>query len=214
MHELRRVLLLISLVLLVPILPFLAFGPPLSEAVPQWLQGGLSKATVAVVVVVLLGTDVFLPVPSSVISTWGGAALGTLAGTAASWIGMNLGAAIGFAVARRWGRAVAERLAGENELERIDRLSRSMGPVILVVTRPIPVLAEASVLLLGIHQLSWRRFLPAVSLANLGIALGYSAFGQRAEKNYWLIVALCISAAFPLALAALLRGWGRTSSEP
>ena len=186
----------------------------MTEAVSQWLEGGQSKATVAVLVVGLLGTDVFLPVPSSVISTWGGAVLGTLAGTTASWIGMNLGAAIGFGVARRWGRAVAERLAGNNELERMDRLSRTMGPAILVVTRTIPVVAEASVLLLGVHQLSWRRFLPAVALANFGIALGYSALGQQAEKNHWLIVALCISASLPLALAALLRGWGRTTSEP
>lgn len=213
MRELQRVLLLLALVVVVPILPFLAFGQPMSEAVSQWLERGPSKSTVALAIVLLLGTDVFLPVPSSVVSTWGGASLGVFAGTVASWIGMSLGAAIGFWVARRWGRAVAVRLAGHEQLARMDRLSQRMGPVILVVTRTIPVLAEASVLLLGIHRLPWREFLPAVLLANLGIALGYSAFGQLAEENHWLVVALCISAALPLALTALLRGWGRQSSK-
>ena len=65
-------------------------------------------------------------------------------------------------------------------------LSGRYGPWIVVLARPLPILAEASVLLLGVHHLAWRRFLPAVLLSNLGIALAYSGFGNFAKEQQWL----------------------------
>ncbi len=83
----------------------------------------------------------------------------------------------------------------------------------LVVLRAVPVLAEASVLLVGIHDLSWRRFLPPVVLSNLGIALAYAKFGELAERNGWLPLALGISVALPLLLAVVARRWILAADE-
>ena len=74
-----------------------------------------------------------------------------------------------------------------------------------MVLRAVPVLAEASVLLVGIHNLSWRRFLPPVILSNLGIALAYAKFGEFAERNGWLPLALGMSIALPLLLTVVAR---------
>jgi 3-dehydroquinate synthase len=70
----------------------------------------------------------------------------------------------------------------------------------------VPVFAEASVLIAGIHRLAWRRFIPAVFLSNLGIGLGYCAFGDFAERHEWLPVALGIAIAIPI-LAAAVAQW-------
>jgi 3-dehydroquinate synthase len=52
----------------------------------------------------------------------------------------------------------------------MDNLGQRFGSGILVITRALPILAEAAVLLMGTVDLPWRQFLPAVMLSNLGIA--------------------------------------------
>jgi uncharacterized membrane protein YdjX (TVP38/TMEM64 family) len=132
--------------------------------------------------------------------------LGILAGTAASWLGMTLGAAIGFVVARTCGRPLAERFSSIDDLQRMDVLAMRYGAWILVVTRALPVLAEAAVLFLGATRLSWRQFLPAVILSNLGIAAVYSVLGHFARSQGELPLALAASIALPV-LAATMARW-------
>jgi uncharacterized membrane protein YdjX (TVP38/TMEM64 family) len=199
-----RPMIVMSLILLVPIVPFLLFGANFEAWVEQWSEQPYSKPATALVIIGLLATDILLPTPSSMISTLGGWQLGVVGGTLASWIGMTLGAMIGFALARRWGRPFAVLLSSDEDLERMRGLSQRFGPAVLIFGRGVPVLAEASVLLMGIHRLSWRRFLPAVLLSNLGIALAYSAFGKFAEQNHWFPLALGVSIALPVLLATMV----------
>jgi uncharacterized membrane protein YdjX (TVP38/TMEM64 family) len=142
-----------------------------------------------------------------VISTLGGWKLGVVGGTLASFAGLSIGAALGFALARRWGSRFAARFSRAGELERTQRIARQYGPAVLVLTRAVPVLAEASVLLMGVHNLPWRRFLPPVLLSNLGIALAYSAFGRVAQQHGWLPLALGAAIALPVLFAALAERW-------
>jgi uncharacterized membrane protein YdjX (TVP38/TMEM64 family) len=118
---------------------------------------------------------------------------------------MTVGAVLAFALARYGGRPLAERFSSSEDLARMDDASRRVGPWAIVLTRAVPVLAEACVLVVGVNALSWRRFLPAVALSNLGVALAYSAFGDRAAQQAWLPAALGISAAAPLLLIAAVR---------
>jgi uncharacterized membrane protein YdjX (TVP38/TMEM64 family) len=205
MRRLVRLLLVVTLVLLVPIVPFLCLAGPLEQWLTDWTENPPSPLATATLVVGLLSADVVLPVPSSLVSTLAGSQLGTLGGTVASWLGMSLGAGIGFGVARRWGRPVARHLASDEDLRRLDDLARRYGAAVLVVTRALPLLAEAAVLLVGLHRLSWWRFWPPVLLSNLGIALAYSFFGELASRNQWLPVALGVSLGLPLLLAAAAR---------
>jgi uncharacterized membrane protein YdjX (TVP38/TMEM64 family) len=201
MHKLLPPITLLGLVLAVPIVPFLCFGEPLERQAEAWLDDSLPRSTVVVTVVGLLATDVFLPVPSSVVSTFAGRVLGFALGTAVSWLGMTLGAAIAFLLARAFGRRLALKFAAEEDLERTDALSRRFGPMVLVLARPVPVLAEASVLLLGTTDLPWRRFLVPIGLSNLGIAAAYAALGELVE----LPIALAAAIALPLAAATIAR---------
>ncbi|MBI3838694.1 MAG: hypothetical protein HY288_12270 [Planctomycetia bacterium] len=86
---------------------------------------------------------------------------------------------------------------------------RCYGSWILIITRALPVLAEAAVLLMGATQLAWRQFLPAVMLSNLGIAAVYSVLGQLAQAQGELPLALGASIALPLAAATIARRWMR-----
>lgn len=207
MRDFLRPMLLMCLILAVPIVPFLAFGARFEAWAEAWREEPPAAPVTAAVVVGLLATDIFLPVPSSVISTLAGWQLGWLGGTLASWAGMSLGAVIGFALARRWGQRFAAWISRPQDLERMEKLSARYGPVTLILVRGVPVLAEASVLMVGMHRLPWRRFLPPVLLSNFGIALAYSAFGDFAQQNQWLPLALGVSIALPVLIVAVVRRW-------
>jgi len=193
---------MVGVVLAIPIVPFALFGQTLEEEMEQYLDRATNHSVVALLVVGLLAVDVFLPVPSSVVSTFAGKTLGFLAGTGASWLGMTLGAVVAFAIARTLGRPAALWLSGEADLARTDVLSRRWGPTVLVITRPVPVLAEAAVLFLGTTDLPWRRFVLPIALGNLGIAGAYSALGNWVR----LPAALAASIALPL-MAAIVARW-------
>jgi uncharacterized membrane protein YdjX (TVP38/TMEM64 family) len=203
--KLLRPLLLLTLVLLAPIVPFLLWGGALESLAGRWMEIRTGPFTTASVVVALLASDIVLPIPSSLISTVAGARLGWFGGTAASWFGMSLGAAIGFGIARRFGRPIVLWFTREAELDRMQTAVDRWGVFVLILTRGVPIVAEASVLLFGLHRLAWRRFLPAVLLSNLGIALAYSAFGDWAQQHAWLPIALGISVALPVFITALVR---------
>ena len=205
MRGFLRPLVIVVLVLLVPIVPFLAFGDWLEARIESWLDPPPSPAVILLVTVAVLAGDIVLPVPSSVVSTFAGAQLGIVAATAASWTGMTLGAILVFYLAKTWGRPLAARFSSIEELERMDRLAESYGAWVIVMTRPLPVLAEAAVLLMGTTRLAWQPFLAAVMLSNLGIAAVYSVLGHLARSQGQLPLALAASIALPLVAATIAR---------
>jgi uncharacterized membrane protein YdjX (TVP38/TMEM64 family) len=198
-------------VLAIPIVPWLFLGSRVDSWLKAWQANPPERPIVAAGVVLLLATDVFLPVPSSLVSTLAGSQLGTALGTLASWAGMSVGAIVGFAVARCFGQPLVKWLARPDDLKRTANLIHWLGPLLLVLGRGVPVLAEATVLLFGMHALPWRRFLPPVLLANFALALAYSLFGEVAEQYDSLLLALAVAIVLPVLMVAAFRAWaGRT----
>ena len=209
-----RPLLVIVLALLVPVAPFLVLGESLDARVAGWLDPPPPPASVALVTIGVLAVDVLLPVPSSVVSTFAGSQLGVVAATAASWLGMTVGAVVAFWLARAFGRPLAVRLSAGEDIDDMDRLGRRFGAWLLIVTRPLPILAEAAVLLLGTTSMRWRVFLPPVLLSNLGIALVYSILGRIAQSYGALPLALAASVALPLAATSVARWLAARHATP
>jgi uncharacterized membrane protein YdjX (TVP38/TMEM64 family) len=195
-----RPLLIVAVALAAPIVPFVLLGDRLDAWLAP-LESEASKQEFALLAGAILASDVVLPVPSSAVIALAGARLGATTGTLACWIGMNVGAIAAFALVRRWGRPLALRLASAEQLERLEHITSRYGAAVVVLTRALPVLAEAAVVLVAIHRLRWSRFLPALLLSNFGVALAYAAFGDYAADKEWLPIALAISLGAPVALA-------------
>jgi uncharacterized membrane protein YdjX (TVP38/TMEM64 family) len=166
--------LLACLVLALILVPFLLGEQAVLAWTEAWFARPGSHAVVFVVVTLLLAADLILPIPSSLVSAGAVAALGPVLGGAAVWLGMTAGAALGHAVGRSGGQAVALRFVGAAELERAARLHERFGAAMLVVSRGVPVLAEASTLLAGALHMRFGSFLFATSAANLGLSLAYA----------------------------------------
>jgi len=213
MQDLVRWALAITLVMLVPIIPFVGFGDALEARIEHWFDANLSPPATGAIVTAILASDVLLPVPSSFVSTLAGARLGLLVGCFVVWLGMTIGAMIGFALARAFGRPLAQRFTSADDLRRMELVGEERGTFVLALTRPLPVLAEASVLLLGALGVPWGRFLPIVMLSNLGLAAAYAALGYFAGQEGNLAVALAASIALPLLATTIARYWLPTVRE-
>ena len=207
MMELFRPLLPVVLLLLIPIVPFLFWGDELSAWVEDWRQHPPPPVHTAALGCGLLASDIFLPVPASVVCTLLGWQLGGFLGTAIAWTGMTGGAVLGFALARAGGPAFSRRFTRPRHLARIEQLRDRFGPALLVVTRGIPVLSEASILWSGLQGMTWRRFLPPVALSNLVLAVVYACFGSFAQAHGWFPQAIMLSIGLPVMLAVGSRFW-------
>ena len=74
----------------------------------------------------------------------------------------------------------------------------------MVVSRPLPILAEAVALMAGATGMPWRTFLAAAAPANLAIAFAWSlagTLGQAADSLQWVALA---AVAVPAAVAAVV----------
>ena len=157
-----------------------AFHVRFLEDPTQWM--GAKGGTVAAVAgVVLLIADVFLPVPSSLVMIAHGALFGIWIGTALSLVG-SIGATLfGFWVGRRGGPAL-ERLVSAEEKARADALLAKWGALAILVTRPIPMMAETTAILAGASPMGWGKAALAGGLGCVPMALLYAVTGASSHS--------------------------------
>ncbi len=172
-----RALALLACVAVAIIVPFCLFGP----AIDAWtdrllLQADAHRWATGAALTLLLATDIVLPVPSSLASTACGLTLGFAGGALASFLGMSLSAAAGYALGRSVSGA-ARRLIGQRESELLAAFHRRHGAWMLLALRPVPVLAEASVLFSGLVRQPLPGVVAATALGNAGVSLAYAAVG-------------------------------------
>jgi membrane protein DedA with SNARE-associated domain len=201
-------ILLISLVLL----PFLLFEQQFNTFAEHITRSDTSKWMVGGAIFGLLALDVFLPVPSSIVSTASGMLLGFGLGSAVVWSGMMAGCLVGYATGAR-GSGAARRFIGEDGIARASALMQRYGDLTLVLCRPIPVLAEASVVFAGLVRSNYGRFVRLTAAANVGIAIGYAAVGafSRHLDAYSVLIAFLGALLLPgLLILVSKKTYGRT----
>jgi uncharacterized membrane protein YdjX (TVP38/TMEM64 family) len=169
---------LVVVVLALILVPFAIWGEQVEAWTHHFIESaGDNAGWVMVVLGGLLALDILLPVPSSLVSTACGFLLGFMPGMLTSLAGMIISNALGFTMGAQLGRPFAHKLVGKAELQRLEQLSQQLGDWAIIVARPVPVLAEASVLFAGMGRMSMPRFMILSGLASLGISLVYAAVG-------------------------------------
>ncbi len=205
MHHFRKLFILSFLFAVVAAIPFLILGESFEEQIKNWFTSDWSDSQRFSLIVGLLAVDIAIPIPSSAVSTYGGAVLGFIPATVASWIGMMLGSLSGFWGARILGPRLVSKFSKAEDLESLERLNKKISLWIIAVARPLPILAEASILLLGSLRLPWTRLLLPLSLSNLVIAAAYSAIGYWSVERDITFYVVLASMFFPLLLTWLVR---------
>jgi uncharacterized membrane protein YdjX (TVP38/TMEM64 family) len=175
--------------------------------------GGFDKALLAVS---LLVADALVPVASSVVMVSLGALYGAPLGIALAWLGRFAMALVGFAVGRRAGGLMARVLGRDHRRARslVDR----RGAIAVVVSRPIPLVAEAVTIFAGASGMPWRKAVIASAVGSLPEAVVYGLAGSlsaRFEEGaaVWAAI-LLVALSFWLARHAMGRRSGRPATQP
>lgn len=167
-------------------------------------HGGVVAACVGVG---LLVADVLIPVPSSLVMLAHGALYGVVLGTVLSLIGSVGAAWLGFWLGRRGG-PLLDRLMSADQRTRGDRLLARWGALAIVVTRPVPIVAETVALLAGTSPLSWRSLTLASFAGALPASLLFAITGATSMQLDSMLLVL----ALVLAIAGSTWWLGRRAS--
>lgn len=139
----------------------------------QFLAASPGAAGIILLVTVGLALDVFLPVPATVLSAAAAATLGDVPAFAAVWLGLSAGCVLGYEFGASAGHAALERLVSDASARRMRWLQGRFGLGALAICRPIPVLAEVSILLAGSARVPRGFFYTITIGANVAVALLY-----------------------------------------
>jgi uncharacterized membrane protein YdjX (TVP38/TMEM64 family) len=152
------------------------FGSPAEFR--SWVEGFGAWGPVAYVLA-LAAQVIVVPVPGTLFPPVGALAFGAWPAFALSLAGLALGSALVFLIARRWGRPVALRLAGEDRIARYEAVIAARGGLLLWLVFLLPLLPDDAVCAMaGVSAISFRRFLviatvgriPAVAVGVFGMA--------------------------------------------
>ena len=140
-------------------------------------RGGMQAAAVGFG---LLVADAVLPVPSSVVMIVLGSLYGAPIGIALSLAGRTAMALVGFGLGRRSER-VMERIRPADR-EWAEELLERRGALAIVLSRPLPLLAETVMVLAGASPMPWRRAALAALVGSLPEAVAYGLAGSLAAS--------------------------------
>lgn len=162
----------------VPLIPFALLGELPGET---WLEHP-NSVYVFLIGIVLLGCDIFLPVPSSLVAVFLGARLGFEFGSLAIVLGLTLGTTIGYYSGWYLGYPLVRKYTSEKQRQVLNELENQFSYFALVLVRAVPVLAEASVLAAGAARFRSRPVFIILLIANLSLALLYASFGSISQE--------------------------------
>lgn len=138
-----------------------------------------ADAGAAVVGLGLLIADVLIPVPSSLVMIAHGALFGVIPGTLLSLLGSTGASMVGFGIGRR---STLSRYISEQERLRAEALFQKWGWLAIVISRPIPMLAEATVILAGTTGMRWSTLIFSAVIGSLPAAFLYAVTGATAAR--------------------------------
>ncbi len=186
----RRYWMMIAACLLLLLLLFFAVEAAhisiLVDPIP-WLSA--HGTTAAVLSVGLLVVDVLIPVPSSLVMVAHGALFGIWIGTLLSLLG-GVGATLfGFALGRA-GNTTIRRFVTPAEHDRAGALLARWGVLAIVVSRPVPMLAETVAILAGASPLGWTQATLAALAGSFPAAVLYALAGATAMSvgSAWRLI--------------------------
>jgi uncharacterized membrane protein YdjX (TVP38/TMEM64 family) len=194
-----RLVLIVSGVLALILIPFFLWGDTFNTLATTLVIEHRGAWWISPAIAGLLAADVFLPIPSSILSTASGVLLGFFGGVLTNTAGMTLGCWLGY----RAGRLA--HLEKEGADVKLIGLWARYGEWTLILTRAVPVLAEAAVLFAGMTGMPFRRFLILTTLANLGIGALYAAVGAFAVEWNSFLGAFFGSLIVPALAHAMMR---------
>lgn len=169
--------LLFSIVATAIVVSFLLWESDIRELMERGIRYADSNLLlVALILYLILASDIFLPVPSVLAGGFCGLFLGVVPGFITSFLAMMTSSALGYAIGFK-SEKLARRLLGDDEMEILSEIHKRGGPFLLLGLRPVPILSEASMVFAGLAKTPVKKTVVLVSFGNALIAAVYTVMG-------------------------------------
>jgi uncharacterized membrane protein YdjX (TVP38/TMEM64 family) len=188
----RLVGIFVALAILV-LIPFLIWGDGFEHRLGlagaiDWLRryGGWAWAAG----VLLLVSDLFLPIPATVVMAALGFIYGPLAGGLIATLGSFLSGALAYLLCRRFGRPVAARVLGPEDLLDGERLFARVGGWLVVLSRWLPIFPEVIACMAGLSRMPPLPFFTALACGAAPLGFVFAAIGHAGVDHPLLAIVL------------------------
>lgn len=170
-----------AILITIVLIPFFIF----EERINSWINVLISENSgntfaLAAILFAVLASDIFLPVPSCLLSAMCGAFLGPVLGFIVSFAAMSVSGVIGFFIGST-ASSLAHKLISDNE-KSLESNAKS-GPFMLFILRPVPVLAECSCVYAGLRRYNFTKCVVWLSVGNAVISAVYAVIGHFGRAN-------------------------------
>lgn len=158
------------------LLLFFLFGG-FEEELEVLLQSRQHLNTYWLVSFAVLASDIFIPVPSSLVMILNGKVLGFLPGTLLSTLSGLCSSMIGFYLGRKSDKLL-NRFFSEQQQQTSSHLFLKFGQAAIMLSKALPIISEAVSFLAGTTAISYKKFLLYSFLGHLIISAVYAYAGS------------------------------------
>ncbi|MBR2919953.1 MAG: VTT domain-containing protein [Kiritimatiellae bacterium] len=170
-----------AILITIVLIPFFIFEESVNNRINVLIsENGGSTFALAAILFAVLASDIFLPVPSCLLSAMCGAFLGPVLGFIVSFAAMSVSGVIGFFIGST-ASSLARRLISDNEKSL--KSNAKSGPFMLFILRPVPVLAECSCVYAGLRRYNFAKCVVWLSVGNAVISAVYAVIGHFGRAN-------------------------------
>lgn len=176
-----------------------------------WLEAArsVSPVTIGLIVAGLLFADLFIAVPTLTVCLLSGYFLGFGYGAAFNILGVTAAGIAGYSISRSVGRALLEKVIHDPaELEEMETTFDKHGFVMILMSRALPILPEATACLSGFTRMQPRKFLLAWMISSLpyvAIAAYAGSISSIDDPKPAIFTAIGLSVFFWVAWMVFLR---------
>ena len=180
----------LAVVVLIPFLIWEDFFTPMfsGEALVEWLRGHGAFGWLAGIA--LLVGDLFLPIPGTAVMAGLGYVYGVVVGGFVSAVGSFLAGMLGYGLCRFFGRGVAVKLAGAEDLAKGERLFGRSGGWMVALSRCLPLLPEVIACLAGLARMPFGKFSLALACGALPVGFIFAGIGDLGGESPALAIGL------------------------
>ncbi len=175
------------------------------ETIELWLTQAkaLAPQYAGITVAALLFADLFIAVPTLAVTLLSGYFLGFIYGATAALTGIVLAGSCGYALSFHYGTAVFNFLV-KKEAERNEAICafQQHGFVIIILSRAMPMLPEASACLSGMTRMPFKKFITAWLISSVpytAIAAYGGSISSLSNPKPAIFTAIGVSAFFWIA---------------
>ncbi len=156
------------------LVPFVMFGPTVDRWFASFEDRSSATWLVASIVVALLAVDIVAPVPSSLVAAFAGVTFGAWVGSLLVFAGLGISCGLGYLFASSARAGMQRHRWGASALRSAAAVRGRHRAFAIVAARPIPLLAEATVVAAALTPMRRATFVGSCCAGNLVAAMMFA----------------------------------------